>query len=506
MIPSMERHHRHEDGALHASSKAMPETGVIDSLRRLSRTMTFRLTTLYVSIALLAGALIFIAIYHQMNGIVARQVTLAITAEARDLRIASRHGGPLLLAQLINARARSGDERLYLLIDNQRRRLAGNIAAWPKGVKPDDSGTTFRYIPAGKPDSSHVALGAGAAISLDGGFALLIGRNIEEQRRLGTKIGKLFVFGFVGLALAGILGGLWASRFVLSRIGSISATARSIMAGSFSERVPISGSGDEIDQLALDLNEMLARIERLMASLKEVSDNIAHDLKTPLNRLRNQAEEALRSKVDPKAYRDALEGVTEEADELIKTFNALLLIAKLEAGTQDDSAERINVVELVGDLAELYQPVADEAGRKLTFLAADMRGETVAETIQVRANRHLIGQAVANMIDNALKYGERESTDGNGVREDIVIAVDHDDRLVRISVTDHGPGVPASDRQRVLERFVRLEKSRSRPGTGLGLALVAAVARLSGGKVRLDDNGPGLRISLILPRSRHDES
>lgn len=457
--------------------------------------MTFRLTALYVGIALLAGALIFITIYYQTNAILARQITQTVNAEADDLRTAARFGGPVLLARLIEARGQSGGERLYLLIDEQGRRVAGNIAAWPPAIHPDQAGGTFRYSPLQPVSANANALGAGAAIALGGGYALLVGRDIEEQRRLGARLARPFLFGFAALSLAGLLGGLWASRFVLSRIGAISATTRSIMAGSFSNRVPVSGSGDELDALAGDLNQMLARIEQLMAALKEVSDNIAHDLKTPLNRLRNHAEEALRTSPTEARYREALEQITDEADELITTFNALLLIAKLEAGTSDDSTERLDAVELVSDIVDLYQPAADEAGRHLTF--ASPPSSQLTRTL-ITANRHLIGQAVANMIDNALKYGN-PAPHQNG---DIHVQVRPEAGNVEITVADRGPGIPEHERKRVLERFVRLEASRSRPGTGLGLSLVAAVARLSAGEVRLEDNAPGLRITLILPASR----
>jgi signal transduction histidine kinase len=238
---------------------------------------------------------------------------------------------------------------------------------------------------------------------------------------------------------------------------------------------------------------MLARIEQLMAGLREVSDNIAHDLKTPLNRLRNRVEEALREPHNEVAYRHALERTIEEADELIKTFNALLSIARLEAGAGGENRETLDVSALVHDVAELYEPVAEERGITLK--------SDVAEPIVMRADRQLLGQAIANLIDNALKYGApSKAHGGNGLAPEVEVRARAVNGGVEIVVTDRGPGVPAPDRGRVLDRFVRLEASRSEPGSGLGLSLVAAVARLHGGSLRLEDNEPGLRVVLTLPK------
>jgi Signal transduction histidine kinase len=294
------------------------------------------------------------------------------------------------------------------------------------------------------------------------------------------------------LVVIGLAGGLLASRAILRRITQMTATSESIMSGDLSQRISTTGSGDELDELARNLNAMLDRIEHLMAGLREVSDNIAHDLKTPLNRLRNRAEAVLREARTIEDYQEGLERTIEQADEIIRTFNALLLIARLEAGAVDESKEVFDLTALVGDLVELYGPHAEESDRQLTF---DAPGE-----ILVLANRQLIGQAIANLIDNALKYGEPApgSANGSGVR-DIEVALRRTGSGVEVIVADHGPGIPQGDRERALKRFVRLEASRTRPGSGLGLSLVAAVARLHDGQVRLEDNEPGLRVVLSWP-------
>jgi signal transduction histidine kinase len=287
------------------------------------------------------------------------------------------------------------------------------------------------------------------------------------------------------------------ARRVLRRFDAMTATTQIIMAGDFSGRLPVTGTGDELDRLAVNLNAMLDRIEALMRGLKEVSDNIAHDLKTPLTRLKNRSEAALRSAHSEPEYRAALEGMMEESDALIRTFDALLMIARAVSGQARDNMEPFDAAEIAHGVAELYEPLAEDRGLSL---AVDAPAPAT-----VRGNRELLSQALANLLDNSIKYARPpECTAAGGARPPaILLSVRGEGDRVLVVVSDRGPGIPEADRGRAIERFVRLEQSRTAPGSGLGLSLAAAVARLHGGDLRLQDNGPGLRVVIDLPRARN---
>jgi signal transduction histidine kinase len=270
-------------------------------------------------------------------------------------------------------------------------------------------------------------------------------------------------------------------------------TANTIMAGDLTGRLPIAGTGDELDRLADNVNAMLERIEALMRGLKEVTDNIAHDLKTPLTRMRNRCEQALRGPERGSDYRAALESTIAESDDLIRTFDALLMIARAESGQARGNMAEFDAAEIARDVGELYEPLAEQKGLVLRIdapVAAAARG-----------NRELVSQALANLVDNAIKYAGSEVSKINGAAAEILVKAGADAERITLTVADHGPGIPEADRGRVVERFVRLEQSRSEPGSGLGLSLASAVARLHGGELRLEDNHPGLKSTIALPRA-----
>jgi len=269
---------------------------------------------------------------------------------------------------------------------------------------------------------------------------------------------------------------------MLARVEAVNRTSARIIRGDLAQRVPLTGSGDEFDQLAGNLNAMLDQIERLMLGMRQVTDNIAHDLRTPLARLRARLEVTLLERPDINRYGEALRETIAEADHLLGTFNALLSIAEAESGARRENMAAVDLAAIARSVAELYEPVADDKGLALTVEAEP--------GIAVQGDRHLLSQAVANLLDNALKYTPEGSVN---------VALQRVGNLVRLEVADTGPGVPADRRETVFDRFVRLEGSRSTPGNGLGLSLVRAVAKLHGGEVWLEDNAPGLKAIVTLP-------
>lgn len=461
------------------------------ALTKLFRTTTFRLSLTYLALFSAAAFLAIAYIYWNTTVLLSRQLNQTIDAELKGLAEQYRAGGLDQLVRIVAERSETPGNSLYLVADGEGRRLAGNLGA----VAPDlwnSLGPVEFYYRRPAAGGVERRLAFANVFRLPSGYRLIVGRDIEDRRELARLVRSAMLWGLGVMALFGIGGGYWVSRRLLARIDTLAATTRTIMAGDLGGRLPIAGSGDELDRLSESLNLMLARIEQLMAGLREVSDNIAHDLKTPLSRLRNRVEGALREPYGEPVYREALERTIEEADGLIKTFNALLSIARIEAGAGGENRERLDVSALLCDVAELYEPVAEERG---LVLRAEANGP-----ILVHADRQLLGQAIANLIDNAIKYGAVGETRGeSGAKPEVEVTATEKGGVVEIAVTDRGPGIPAADRERVLDRFVRLEASRSEPGSGLGLSLVAAVARLHGGTLRLEDNAPGLRVVLALP-------
>jgi len=465
----------------------------VTALGKLVRATAFRLTLVYLLIfALYAAALL---VYFALNTgrLITEQITETVDDEIAELTEQYSIGSWRQLTTIIENRSLRPGSSLYLVTAPSGQGIAGNVGSLAPGVidKIGWSETVYRRLDE-RESAQHSALVR--VTQLSGGFRLLVGRDLEERARM-REIIVAAARGSVALVIVlGLAGGFFVARRVLKRFDAVTATTQRIMAGDLSGRLPVTGIGDELDRLAMNLNDMLERIEALMRGLKEVSDNIAHDLKTPLTRLRNRCEAALRTAHSENDYRGALEDMIEESDGLIRTFDALLMIARAESGQARENMTEFDAAEIARGVGELYEPLAEEKGLAL-------RVDCPAPAL-MRGNRELLSQALANLVDNAIKYARPvEGTDAAGKQAgaEIVLAVRQEGERVLLTVSDRGPGIAEADRARAIERFVRLGQSASEPGSGLGLSLAAAVARLHGGELKLEDNAPGLRVVISLP-------
>lgn len=453
-------------------------------LQNLFRTTAFKLSFAYL---LVFATFAFLALgYVAWNAgrVLDDQMVSTIEAEINGLSEQYKSGGLRRLISVVERRAGEPGASLYLVTTAAGEHVVGNVGALPPGLLAEPGQTEAAYARGGSSSLDHRAIMR--IFTLPGGFRLVVGRDVEERDRLRSVIGGTFGTSLILVILLGVVGGWFVASRVLKRVDAMTETTRRIMAGDLGGRLAVAGNGDELDRLAQNLNEMLERIGELMRGLREVSDNIAHDLKTPLTRLRNRADEAVRSARDAEELRLAMEGVIEESDGLIRVFNALLMIARLEGVSTGELMAAFDVGATAREVGELYEAVAAEAGLSLDVVAED--------GLWLVGSRELIGQALANLIDNAVKYGA-ERPDAGGIR----VTAERRGAAIRLVVADRGPGIPEAARGRVLDRFVRLEDARSRPGFGLGLSLVAAIVRLHQGSLELEDNAPGLAVVVILP-------
>jgi len=453
---------------------------------RLLRTTTFRLALLYCGLFLGSVAVILWVVYSLTAGFIERELSDAIASDVAVLREQFERKG---LPGLVDAvRTRSADPHtnsIYLLVSPGGTPLGGNLSGWPNTMPDGEGRLHFRVAETGGP-GGQPATAQAVVFVLPGKLRLLVGRDMSELDLLRSRV--VASLGWIAAVAAslGIVGGVLLSRGMLHRIEAINLTTRRIMAGDLSGRVPHSGNGDEIDRLAGNLNAMLDQIERLMTGMRQVTENIAHDLRTPLSRLRSRIElTLLHHEDDPEVYRTALQETLAEADRLLATFKALLSIAAAASEARRADFRAVDLAETVRQIADLYEPVADEAGLSFT---ADIRANPA-----VRGDAQLLSQAVANLLDNAIKYTPA------GGRVVLTLEGAGPGQAARLSVADTGPGIPAEMREAVLERFVRLDAARASPGNGLGLSLVDAVAHLHGARLLLEDNEPGLKVSLVLP-------
>jgi len=442
---------------------------------RLLRTNAFRIAAGYF-VLFAASVLALLAFVSLATAdFIERQTEATINAEIRGLATQYDQNGLSGLADLINARIAGQQIRatIYLIVDKGLAPVAGNLSAWPEAT-PLRPGWISFPIDARDSGLHQASAGVASVLTLRDGYRLLVGRDLRDIEAFRSRINWTLVGAAAATVALGLAGALFSTRNILRRVEALNRTSERIIHGDFAQRVPLDGSGDEFDQLSANLNAILERIERLMTGMRQVTENIAHDLRTPLARLRARLEITLLERPDAARAIEALRETIAEADRLLATFNALLKIAEAETASRRHALALVDLAEIARSMAELYEPVAEEKGLVLTV--------DTDPVIAVRGDRLLLSQAVVNLLDNALKYAPAGT---------IRLSARREGACARLEVADRGPGIPRDRREAVFDRFVRLESSRSTPGNGLGLSLVQAVATLHGGRVWLEETNPG---------------
>jgi len=443
------------------------------------RTTTFLLTLRYMVLFFLSVTILFAFISWSATNAVEQEIDATIHADVAGLNEQFVQRGPQGLARVIAARisADPDGDTVYVFADADLNVLIGSITEWPTLTSEADGWVSFVLTEA---NGDNVVVRA-RIFAPQQTLRLIVGRKELALAQLKRLFDRTLFWGLgITLALA-LLTGLFMSNNVLRRVGEFNSTSKRIMAGDLSQRMITTGSGDEFDELANNLNAMMDQIESLMNNIQHISDNIAHDLRTPLTRLHNRLED-LREEANV-AGSEEIDACIKDAEGLLSTFASLLSIARIESGTFETKSDPVNLSQGVRDGYELYKALTDE---KSIGLSCDAPGH-----INVHGDRNLLFQAITNLLDNAIKY-----TPAGG---DVAISLHQDPDQVVLCVADSGPGIPADMREQVLQRFFRLDESRSEPGAGLGLSLVLAIVQRHGARLELDDNAPGLIVRLIFP-------
>lgn len=452
---------------------------------KLFQTSTFRLVLVNLVVFGVSMVLPFGFVYTSTVGSLDSETNAAIVAEIKGLADEYQRFGRAGLIEAVTDRSDDqGDkDAIYFLADANLRPLAGNLSIWPTDTAANGQWIEFTIDKVGNEESTPHRVRA-QVLRLPDGAVLLVGRDIHERQLVQRRITEALGWALALTLVLCLTGGVLMSRYMLRRVDAITHTSRMIVDGTLSRRMPIRGSGDEFDRLSENLNLMLDQIEHLMTSMRTVTDSIAHDLRGPLTHLKGQIELALRGAPDTRSYRSALEHAVFETDRILSIFNALIEMAKAESGIGRTEMAALDLGVVAADVVDLYEPVAEERG-------LEVRAE-IGTGATILGNRQLLALAIANLLDNAIKY-----TPPGGA---VSLSVEMDARAVRLVVGDSGPGIALADRGRVLERFVRIGPDPAVPGSGLGLSLVAAVARLHRGTLELGDNGPGLRVTILFPK------
>jgi len=450
----------------------------VTALANLFRTTAFKLSLAYLLIFSIGAGVIIGWVSWNVRRLLDEQIAATVEAEINGLSEQYARGGIRVIVDVIERRTRQPGASLYLVTNFAGQAIAGNIAQLPPGVLDQPGVRETTYERQGELGVERRALAR--IFLLPGGFRLLVGRDLEDREALRRVFSRALLTSLFWLIVIGTIGGLLVARRVLRRVDGMNDSVRSIMSGDLSRRLPLSRTNDELERLTINLNSMLDRIVELMKGLREVSDNIAHDLKTPLTRLRNRAEEALRTAQTPDEFRGALEKTIEESDTLIRIFNALLMIARMEAGSEIEGKTDFDAGDVARDLVELYEPAAEDA---------QMRIETdIASGLTVHGSRELIGQALANLIDNALKYGASPNADHPSI---VRVSASAEGGQVLLRVGDRGAARAPAEGGCVLGRCAGRGGRGSGRGAALGLPWGAGGARLQRGKKKSGDTARG---------------
>jgi signal transduction histidine kinase len=445
-----------------------------------------RLTRAYASLIFATAAVTLALVFLGIDIWLERRVDQSLAGEFDSLVTHHSRDGSGALTREIERRIQEPDEQrhVYIYTESRYQRIAGNVPTWPEGIDDDDDQRMSLEVSYGA--SVSVRRVAVESRSLPDGRHLLVGRDVTDDEELMQALAVALSVGLVLIALLGVAGGLSMSRRLLGRVTGMNETVLEISAGRSDERVPHADEGgDEFDSLARHFNRLLDENDRLVTRMREVTDDVAHDLRTPLARVRARIESALAAPIDEQAARETLRALAEDTERILETFNDLIHIAKIESRSVREEMRELSLDELVRDVVELYGPLAEEAGVSLV--------SATGEGVVVQGNRHLLSRGLTNLIDNALKYAEAAG--------EITVSARRADGRAELVVRDRGPGIPEDEVEHVLERFVRLDASRSRPGSGLGLSFVSAVAAYHGAELTLSNAKPGLRVRLVFASS-----
>jgi len=451
-------------------------------LAKILGSTTFKMAL--ISIGLFGAVVIglFGYVYWSTTSFVLSRSDSAIAAERAALREAYDSGGRAGLIQAINRRYAAArlEGGVYLLADESLAPVAGNLKAWPSALGGGEGWGTFSSDALNPKTSTGQSLLRVRWDTMPDGFHLLVAKDISDLGRFTNEIYGAVAFTVALLFVLAGVASVSVTRRTVGRIEAINATSRAIMESGLGRRIPLRGSGDEWDHLAQNLNSMLERIEELMAEVKQVGDNVAHDLRTPLTRMRGRLEKASIEKNAPDHDQSLISETMADLDDVLRMFSSLTRISQIESATQAAPFRVVNLVDIAHEVVELFDAAAESNGGRVEII-----GEA---PVLVTADRDLLFDALANLVDNAIKHGRE--------RGHVVVRIAEDNGRAILSVADDGPGIPAEQFEHVFRRFYRLERSRCTPCNGLGLSLVAAVARLHGARISFSDNAPGLKVEL----------